>query len=195
MWCKEFITELVFWWAFRYFSFQVKTSIKGTWSLRIYLWAFSPPVLLIFNELCENSLCIESHWLGMPKDPLISRYNPFASFGGILLMETAKNSFDHSTKTLISDHSWFGDMGGSCSAKSLLCGAAELRRIWEPGLAFNCHPGSINRFTLIQFSAWEISKQGRMTLPSPAVRPHHEDTCWTVSKNGTPFGRAKKTTH
>lgn len=42
-------------------------------------------------------------------------------------METTKNSFDHGTKTLISDHCWFGATGGWCSAESFLHGAAELR--------------------------------------------------------------------
>lgn len=129
-------------------------------------------------------------------------------FGGILLIETAKTSFDHSTKTLILDHSWFGDMGGSRSAESFLLwsswartGVPEQsvhRRIREAGTGIRLspwlHPTAVG-VAFIHFSAWEISEQGRMNLPSPDVRPHHKDTCWTVSKNGTPFGRAKKTTH
>lgn len=161
---RECGAKNVFLWAFRYFSFQVKTSIKVTWSLRIYHWAFSPTILWIFNELSENSLCTESHWLGMPKDPLISRHNLFARFGGILLMETTKNSFDHSTKTLISDQCWFGAIGGWCSAESFLpwnswaqAGVPEHRghwRVWEPGLAFNCQPGSIS---ILPDSLWSSS--------------------------------------
>lgn len=45
-------------------------------------------------------------------------------------METAKNSFDHGTKTFISAHSWFGDMGGSCSAESFPCGAQKDPGAW-----------------------------------------------------------------
>lgn len=113
-----------------------------------------------------------------------------------------KNSFDHSTKTLISDHCWFGDLGGSCSAESLLLwsswaqagipgsGSWDWHLIVTPAPSTSCpiHFDSLQCLRNFQ------TRQNE-NLPSPAVHPHHKDTCWTVSKNGTPFGRAKKTTH
>lgn len=130
-------------------------------------------------------------------------------FGGILLIETAKNLFwswhqnSHFGSFLVWRHG-----GGSRSAESFLLwsswartGVPEQsvhRRIREAGTGIRLspwlHPTAVG-VAFIHFSAWEISEQGRMNLPSPDVRPHHKDTCWTVSKNGTPFGRAKKTTH
>lgn len=153
--------------------------MKGTRSLRIYHWAFSPPVLLIFNELSENSLCIESHWLGNAKGPFDQQIQHFLlvlegfyswKLQKILLIMAPKLSFQLTPGL----ETWGVRVLPSHSP-------VELRRIREPGLASNCHPGSINPvgFTLIHFSAWEIPKQGRVNLPSPAVRPHYEDTCWT----------------
>lgn len=41
-------------------------------------------------------------------------------------MESTKNSFDHSTQTLISDHRWFGAMGVGVLQSHSSRGAAEL---------------------------------------------------------------------
>lgn len=131
-------------------------------------------------------------------------------FGGILLIETAKKPLliiapKLSFRIIPGLETWGG---GSRSAESFLLwsswartGVPEQsvhRRIREAGTGIRLSPWlppTAVGVAFIHFSAWEISEQGRMNLPSPDVRPHHKDTCWTVSKNGTPFGRAKKTTH